>query len=626
MLLEIAKSCGFVIMNKFLLLFAGIVLSASASALDIKNHVGDYAEVVGVLSLVNNYQCSGNERGTVVIVNHNGGHRVYTAMHVLVDSYEKKIESKSGYCLFFKSGYYKGDDLNWQCDGGRDICYADIREEDIFLDRDIVFTRLGRFEGNYGVDDELSVAGIGGAEKYVEFSGKVYKSGKYLYVGFGDDCNVDKKLIPGTSGGGFFDGDKLIGIIVIINALVSDIREDLNFVKIERGKEHDNPFIDFLSRSGSLLETKNDLCADKFALDEFDRAINGDPVAQYDLGIAYYNGEVVEQDYKEAYKWFRTVESTNHWSEWARENSGYMLGEMFYHGHGVKQDYSEAMKWYRKYAEKGDVTSQSKLGYMYYNGEGVAQDYMEAFKWFILAAEELNIDAQIYLGYMYDKGYGVTEDDSEAIKWYKLAAEQGVADAQYNLGLMYYNGEGVAQDYMEAFNLFSLAADEAYSDAQNYLGHMYEEGQGVEEDHDKAIKWYRLAAEQGNILAYYNLGIFYYRLKNYDEAFNWLRLAAEQGDADAQFGLGWMFNNGEGVEKDYIKGDEWYIKSAAQGNVFAQYNLCYNNLYGKFVVYRTAYKYCTAALANEELNDAGFTDDEIEKLKRWRDLSSELME
>ena len=46
------------------------------------------------------------------------------------------------------------------------------------------------------------------------------------------------------------------------------------------------------------------------------------------------------------------------------------LGMMYYFGDGVPQDYQEAVKWYRKAAEQELAKAQFTLGAMYGNGEG----------------------------------------------------------------------------------------------------------------------------------------------------------------------------------------------------------------------------------------------------------------
>ena len=79
-------------------------------------------------------------------------------------------------------------------------------------------------------------------------------------------------------------------------------------------------------------------------------------------------------------------------------NAQYNLGIMYYNGQGVPQDYAEAVKWYRLAADQGDAYAQYNLGVMYDNGEGVPQDYKEAVKWYRLAAEQGHAKAQYNLG------------------------------------------------------------------------------------------------------------------------------------------------------------------------------------------------------------------------------------
>ena len=51
----------------------------------------------------------------------------------------------------------------------------------------------------------------------------------------------------------------------------------------------------------------------------------------------------------------------------------YKLGVMYYDGSGVLQDYAEAVKWYREAAEQGHAIAQNSLGQMYDLGQGVPQ-------------------------------------------------------------------------------------------------------------------------------------------------------------------------------------------------------------------------------------------------------------
>ena len=221
-------------------------------------------------------------------------------------------------------------------------------------------------------------------------------------------------------------------------------------------------------------------------------ASDGNASAQHKLGVMYYRGDGVPQDYNEAIKWFIKA------AEQGDAKGQYILGLMYDNGEGVPQDYNEAVKWFTKAAEQGNAPSQGKLGVMYAQGTGVTQDYKEAVKWFTKAAEQGEANAQFDLSWMYDIGTGVPQDYKEAVKWCAKAAEQGLAEAQFNLGWKYDTGEGVRQDYKKAVKWYTKAAEQGDAKAQFNLGVMYAKGTGVRDSYVEAYKWFVLAAAQEN--------------------------------------------------------------------------------------------------------------------------------
>jgi|TARA_B100001971_G_C18092570_1_gene484314 TPR repeat protein len=87
-------------------------------------------------------------------------------------------------------------------------------------------------------------------------------------------------------------------------------------------------------------------------------------------------------------KWYRLS------AEQGDVKAQYNLGLMYFIGQGVSQDYKESVKWYRLSAEQGDAEAQFNLGLMYSEGQGVPQDDKEAVKWYRLAAEQGDADAR----------------------------------------------------------------------------------------------------------------------------------------------------------------------------------------------------------------------------------------
>lgn len=69
-------------------------------------------------------------------------------------------------------------------------------------------------------------------------------------------------------------------------------------------------------------------------------------------------------------------------------DSQFSVGVMYYHGNGIDQDYEQAAKWFRKAAEHNSTDAQFALGGVYLHGEGVEQDYNQAAYWFQQAANQ----------------------------------------------------------------------------------------------------------------------------------------------------------------------------------------------------------------------------------------------
>jgi TPR repeat protein len=79
----------------------------------------------------------------------------------------------------------------------------------------------------------------------------------------------------------------------------------------------------------------------------------------------------------------------NEWRPLAEQGdapSEFNLGLLYYDGHGVPQDYSEAARWFERSAEQGYTKAQHNLGAMYGIGKGVKRDYVRAYKWMSICA------------------------------------------------------------------------------------------------------------------------------------------------------------------------------------------------------------------------------------------------
>jgi membrane associated rhomboid family serine protease len=106
------------------------------------------------------------------------------------------------------------------------------------------------------------------------------------------------------------------------------------------------------------------------------------------------------------------------------------LGWMYDNGLGVTKDYGKARTWFEMAAKQGNPSAEFNLGVMYANGHGVDADSSVAAKWYKMAADQGDTDAQFSLGKLYEKGDGVVWDLDQARKLYQAAAKGGNEDAQ----------------------------------------------------------------------------------------------------------------------------------------------------------------------------------------------------
>lgn len=101
-----------------------------------------------------------------------------------------------------------------------------------------------------------------------------------------------------------------------------------------------------------------------------------DTQSKFLLGICYYNGLGIDQDFKTAIYWFNMAADKGH------SDAQAALANCYAYGKGVDLNYYLAAYWYRKAALSGNAQAQNNLGICYLNGNGVTRDAKEAVKWF----------------------------------------------------------------------------------------------------------------------------------------------------------------------------------------------------------------------------------------------------
>jgi TPR repeat protein len=263
-------------------------------------------------------------------------------------------------------------------------------------------------------------------------------------------------------------------------------------------------------------------------------ANEGEPSAQYNIGLMYDKGQSVVQDCSAAMSWYRKAADQGH------VLAQFALGAMYFDGtRGAPQDYGQALEWYLKAAKQGYALAQANLGMMFGNGLGVPRYHDVALMWLIVAAEtadkenrdqvvklrdtaakkmtpvqiaeaqrlarewwkatNVNAASRPAVARPFEDGLAAAEkgDYATALRLWRPLADQGEPNAQYNIGLMYDQGKGVPQDHVQAAAWYRKAGEQGHRVAQHNIGVMYANGQGVPQDSATAVAWYRKAGEQG---------------------------------------------------------------------------------------------------------------------------------
>jgi TPR repeat protein len=109
----------------------------------------------------------------------------------------------------------------------------------------------------------------------------------------------------------------------------------------------------------------------------------------------------------------------------------------------------------------------------------------------------------------------------------------------------------------------------------------------------------------------YKAGEDAYNRGDYATALREWQPLAEQGVPSAQFRLGLLYENGNGVPRDFAKARLWYEKAAVQGEAKAQFYLGIQSAFGEGgpLDLVQAYMWYSLAAGNGNAHAPGYRDD-----------------
>jgi len=234
----------------------------------------------------------------------------------------------------------------------------------------------------------------------------------------------------------------------------------------------DPDFRSLLARS-IIAETAADLVAGYTAsakppsakdIEEYVKLMNslateGDPDAQAWLGSSLLN----ENKKPEGLKLLKKS------TEGGSPEGQYALGQAYFTGDGLPVDKKEAFGLFKQAADQGHAEAMLKVGRMLIAGDGCDRDAAGGLDLVRQSADAWDSQAILFMGrYNYGDKRGL-RDAAKAFAWFRLGSVIGQAAPQYWLGRMYYEGKGIPKDYNRAIQWLTESASQGYRPASDLL-------------------------------------------------------------------------------------------------------------------------------------------------------------
>lgn len=240
--------------------------------------------------------------------------------------------------------------------------------------------------------------------------------------------------------------------------------------------------------------------------------------AHYNIGLLYYQGKGLEQNYDSAFVHFEKAQELN-----KSLIAGY--AEMIEFGLGTNKDPGYALTCYEEGISAGEDLYGKAYGLRY-----VIQHMIN---------NDLNEEA--YKNYqMYIITCSTKNDEKGSLKYLKASSDAGFVPAMCSYAFYLRQGELVEKNLEEAVRLCKVASDAGYLPAMfnyAYTYKLFDNSITLEEE----FKLYKKSADLGFPLSQTTVGAYYYNgwgvKANIEEAYKWNFIAAKQGEKQAKINL-----------------------------------------------------------------------------------------
>lgn len=240
--------------------------------------------------------------------------------------------------------------------------------------------------------------------------------------------------------------------------------------------------------------------------------------AHYNIGLLYYQGKGMEQNYDSAFVHFEKAQELN-----KSLIAGY--AEMIEFGLGTNKDPGYALTCYEE-------------------GISAGEDFYEkayALRYVIQHMINNDLNEEAYKNYqMYIITCSAKNDEKGSLKYLKASSDAGFVPAMCSYASYLRQGELVEKNLEEAVRLCKVASDAGYLPAMfNYVYtyQLFDNSITLEEQ----FKLYKKCADLGFPMSQTAVGTYYlygWGVKaNIEEAYKWNFIAAKQGEKQAKINL-----------------------------------------------------------------------------------------
>lgn len=228
--------------------------------------------------------------------------------------------------------------------------------------------------------------------------------------------------------------------------------------------------------------------------------------------------------------------------------------------------------------------------------------------------------------YLYGRVLSAAKRDAEAAAQLAAADQAGYGFASFGLAQLYYEGAGVPKNLGQAQRLYFQAGNAGIADAFSYGGELYFEENPP--NYFQAKSWFEEAVQAGSANGSADLGWLYETGNgvNRDEnrALSLFNEAAKHGSAEGMYRMGVAYHEGFGVQKDRATACQWFIRAAVSDHPDAeeQAGFCYYNGTGVEQNHETAFQWFARAGQAGLVEARIFAADMLERGDGWNQDSA----